>query len=155
MSGACWANSGALQRWAFTHNARMRNINRWSVSFVTSVIDTSYCSEAEDVAVVLLVPVRAAMRGSFPLAGTYFQARLLPLGLCTVLMHVTCALCNIIDACHICIVHVKTSSYANAVQINEMFLAHDTVARPVQVLGPVAATKHHISLASGPQMVQC
>lgn len=40
-----------------------------------SVVDSIFeCSvETECVAAALLVPVRAAMRGSFPLAGTYFQ----------------------------------------------------------------------------------
>lgn len=33
------------------------------------------------IAAALLIPVRAAMRGSFPLAGTYFQVRL------TICMH--------------------------------------------------------------------
>jgi hypothetical protein len=42
--------------------------------FVDLTTHATGCSEADAVAVVLLVPVRAAMHGSFPLAGTYFQA---------------------------------------------------------------------------------
>lgn len=84
------------------HNARMKSSSCLPVSFVVSFMHTPFCSEEEDVAVVLLVPVRAAMHGSFPLAGTYFQARLLPGSL-----HCHISIVQHPDACHICNVHVK------------------------------------------------
>ena len=55
--------------------------------FVNLTTHATVCSEADAVAVVLLVPVRTAMHGSFPLAGTYFQACILQPCVCVLQMH--------------------------------------------------------------------
>ena len=114
--------------------------------------DAPVCSDADAVAAVLLVPVRAAMHGSFPLAGTYFQACVLRVRLRTIHMHA--------DSTEelSCAVHEPTQSWtcsAFSMQINEMFLAHDTVAQPVQVWGAAVENLQVKRLRSSRQNVTC
>ena len=123
-----------------------------ALPFVIFSTHLSDCSDADAVAAVLLVPVRAAMHGSFPLAGTYFQACMLRLRLRTIHMHADSA-----EELS-CAVPEPTQSWtcsAFSMQINELFLAHDTVAQPVQVWGAAVENLQVKQLRSSRQNVTC
>ncbi len=88
--------------------------------------------EAETLAMAQLLPVRAAMRGSFPLAGTYFQVLVVDQLTCNppVEGFETCGMHYraILNAYRL----AKVSHFCVA-QINEVFLDIDTITTPLQV----------------------